>query len=107
MTSEENQPLTYLFQDNDWKDKKVFAQIFPDLSINNKSCKNAYINYNGLHVYTTFMIDFVSDCKVHIKLIKARQDIPQGITVSVHNAKLKFPEINQETKNCFVFFLRL
>ena len=104
MKNEEYQPLIYLFQENDRKDKKVFSQIFPDLSRNNKSCKDAYINYNGLRIYTTFMINFVNDCKIHIKLIKARQDIPQGITVSVHNAKLKFPEANQETKNCFVFF---
>lgn len=100
-----NKPLLYVFENIDLKNKKFFSHIFPDIITKNKSAHySAYIDYNDLKVYANFRIDFISECNVCIKLVKARQDIPQGITVSAHNAKLKFPEVNQEIKNCFVFF---
>lgn len=98
-----NEPSSYVFSNTDLENKKVFSHIFPDLSINNRSDYDEYISYKGLKVYASFMLYFESECKLQIKLVKARQDIPQGINVSIHNARLKFPYENKETKDCFIF----
>jgi len=31
-----NKPISYKFQEDDWKNKKVFAHIFPDITDNAK-----------------------------------------------------------------------
>jgi len=98
-----SEPLTYTFSDIDLENKKFFSHIFPELSMSNKSYYKPYISYKGLKVYASFRVDFECECRLQIKLVKARQDIPQGIDVGIHNARLKFPYENRETKNSFIF----
>jgi len=100
-----SEPLSYTFSDADLKNKKVFSHIFPDLIRKNGNANyDAYINYKYQKVYATFEIELMGECKIQINWIKARQDIPQGIDISVNNAKLKLIDgSDDETKRGFVF----
>jgi hypothetical protein len=97
-----NTPLFYTFKDEDMENKKVFSHIYPEIRTLDE--QKSYILYKGLKVYPTFMINVISECKIQITWIKARQDIQQGVDASVHNVKLKILDgSNRETKQGFVF----
>lgn len=97
-----NEPLSYTFQDIDIKNKKVFSHIFAELRGNDQY--DDYIDYKGLKVYPVFRIHLISECKVKIAWIAARQNIPQGVDLCVCNAKLKLLDgSNDETKKGFAF----
>ena len=90
----------YIFNNEDLKSKRVFSHIFPDLFKND----NAYIEYKWLKVYPSFIIDILSECKIQIQWVKARQDIPQGIDSCINNVRLKILDgSKRETKSGFAF----
>ena len=97
-----SKPLSYTFKDIDIQNNETFAGIFASLRGNDEY--DDYIDYRGLKVHPLFRMYLIGECKIQINWIKTRQDFPQGIDASIHNARLNILDGSKnKTKKGFVF----